>query len=313
MRTIALLGAGTIGRSWATRFLAHGYRVRVFDPRPGTEPEVRQFVHENTANVVGGGTHDALSFERSIAAAVEGCAFIQESGPEDAAVKTRVIAEAAAAAPPDTVIASSTTALTVSQFAGECDRVVVAHPFNPVHLMPLVEVGGGDGTAPWAVDAAVALYESLGMTPVRLQSELVGHIANRLQAAVFREACYLVAEGKASVEDVDTAMTAGPGLRWGLMGPFRTMHLGGGDRGGLRRYFDILGESQARRWADLAPPGFALTEGVRAALADGVERAAGGRGVPALAAERDRKLRRVLEALSDEEEGGDGARPPPPR
>jgi 3-hydroxyacyl-CoA dehydrogenase len=176
--------------------------------------------------------------------------------------------------------------LPVSEFQGgaaHSERVVLGHPFNPPHLMPLVEVGGGKQTADWAVDRAMAFYEAAGKSPVRLRAEIPGHLVNRLQAAVYREAVHLVAEGYASVADIDKAMSAGPGLRWAFMGPHMTYHLGGG-------------ASQERRWAALGNP--ELTDAVKQKIIAGVEEEAAGRTIDELAAARDETLLNLLKALA---------------
>ena len=196
------------------------------------------------------------------------------------------------------MISSSSTALPVSEFQGgaaHAERVVLGHPFNPPHLMPLVEVGGGEKTAEWAVDRAMAFYETTGKMPVRLRAEIPGHLANRLQAAVYREAVHLVAEGYATVADIDKAMAGGPGLRWAFMGPHMTYHLGGG-AGGIAHYFDILGASQERRWAALGDP--KLTDAVKQKIIDGVAEEAAGRTIDELAAARDETLLNLLKALA---------------
>ncbi|MDE0780653.1 MAG: 3-hydroxyacyl-CoA dehydrogenase family protein, partial [Alphaproteobacteria bacterium] len=173
-------------------------------------------------------------------------------------------------------------------------RIVLGHPFNPPHLMPVVEVGGGKLTETWAVDQAMEFYEAVGKTPIRLKVEIPGHLVNRLQAALYREAVYLVAEGYATVEDIDKAITGGPGLRWAFMGPHMTYHLGGGD-GGIARYLDILGPSQERRWEALGDP--SLTDAVKQKIIDGIDAEAKGRSVSELAEERDATLLKLLKVL----------------
>ena len=172
---------------------------------------------------------------------------------------------------------------------------MLGHPFNPPHLMPLVEVGGGRLSEAWAVDRAMDFYTAAGKAPVRLRAEIPGHLANRLQAAVYREAVYLVEQGYASVADIDRAMSGGPGLRWAFMGPHMTYHLGGGS-GGIAHYFDILGASQTRRWAALGSPRF--DDETKATIVAGVEEEAGGRSLDELAEARDATLLRMLKALA---------------
>ena len=166
---------------------------------------------------------------------------------------------------------------------------MIGHPFNPPHLIPLVEVVGGERTAPAAIEQAMAFYAAIGKRPIHIRREVPGHIANRLQAALWREAVHLVASGVASVADVDAAISEGPGLRWALMGPHLTFHLAGGT-GGMPHFLNQLGPPLESWWGDLGAP--RLTPEVREALIDGVADEAGGRGIDDLAAARDKFLRR---------------------
>lgn len=302
VETVAVIGAGTIGASWTSYFLAQGCDVRVWDPAAGFGERTTAFVARvwpllEQLGFAAEASPDRAVYCETLAEALSGATFVQESGPENAAVKTELIAEIDKYLPPEVVISSSSTALPTSEFQGGAahpERVVLGHPFNPPHLMPLVEVGGGKKTAVWAVDRAMAFYEGLGKSPVRLRAEIPGHLANRLQAAVYREAVHLVAEGYATVADIDKAMAGGPGLRWAFMGPHMTYHLGGG-AGGIAHYFDILGASQERRWAALGEP--ELTDEVKQKIIAGVAEEAAGRSIDELAAARDETLLNLLKAL----------------
>lgn len=300
--TVAIIGAGTIGASWTSYFLAQGCDVRVWDPAEGFAERTHDFVARvwpilEQLGFADGASRDRAVYCDNLSDALLGVTFVQESGPEDAAVKTALIAEIDAHLPAEIVISSSSTALPTSEFQGGAthpERVVLGHPFNPPHLMPLVEVGGGKQTATWAVDRAMAFYEGVGKSPVRLRAEIPGHLANRLQAAVYREAVHLVAEGYATVADIDKAMSGGPGLRWAFMGPHMTYHLGGG-AGGIANYFEILGASQERRWEALGAP--ELTDEVKQQIIAGVAEEAAGRSIDELAAARDETLLNLLKAL----------------
>jgi carnitine 3-dehydrogenase len=300
--TVGIIGAGTIGSSWAAYFLARGLHVRCWDPLDGFAQNVTEFVARSwpimkDLGLAEGASLDNLTCFDRIDDALEGVEFVQESGPEDPEIKARLMAEIDRDIPADVVIASSSTALPVSEFqhlAAHPGRIVLGHPFNPPHLMPVVEVGGGKLTDSAAVDRAMAFYDAIGKTPIRLRAEIPGHLVNRLQAALYREAVYLVAEGYATVEDIDKAVTGGPGLRWAFMGPHMTYHLGGGD-GGIRRYLDILGPSQERRWAALGDP--ELTDAVKQKIIDGVDVEAHGRSIGELTSERDATLLKLLKAL----------------
>lgn len=297
--TVGIVGAGTIGTSWAAYFLARGLKVRCWDPLDGYADKViagvsRMWPTLTALGLSEGATLDNLGCFDRITEALDGCGFVQESGPEDPNLKASLMAEIDRDVAPDVVISSSSTALMVSDFqhkAANPGRIVLGHPFNPPHLMPVVEVGGGKQTDTWAVDAAMAFYEATGKTPIRLRAEIPGHLVNRLQAALYREAVYLVAEGYATVEDIDKAVTGGPGLRWAFMGPHMTYHLGGGD-GGIRRYMEILGSSQERRWAALGEP--QLTDEVKQKIIDGVDAEVRGRSMGELTTERDATLLKLL-------------------
>lgn len=300
---VGIVGAGTIGSSWALYFLSRGLRVQCWDPLDGYAETVSAFVARGWPLMQELGLSDGASLDNlgcfdRIGDALEGVEFVQESAPEDAGLKASLMAELDRDLGPDVVISSSSTALPVSEFqhkAKNAGRIVLGHPFNPPHLMPVVEVGGGKQTETWAVDQAMAFYEGVGKTAIRMRAEIPGHLVNRLQAALYREAVYLVAEGYATVEDIDKAITGGPGLRWAFMGPHMTYHLGGGE-GGIARYLDILGPSQERRWEALGDP--QLTDEVKQKIIDGIDAEARGRSMGQLTEERDATLVKLLKVLN---------------
>jgi carnitine 3-dehydrogenase len=300
----AVIGAGTIGASWTALFLARGLEVTVADPAPGTERFVRDYVArawsalEQLGQVVPGAAPDAgLRFETAPAKAVEGAGFVQENGPERLDFKIDLYASLDAVLPPDAIIASSSSGLLMTRVQAKCrhpERCVIGHPFNPPHLIPLVEVVGGERSSAEAIERAMDFYRAIGKHPIHVRKEVPGHIANRLQAAVWREAIHLVNEGVASVADVDAAMAYGPGLRWAIFGPHLTFHLGGGT-GGMPHFLDhLLGPMQSW-WADLGAP--EMTAELQQKLINGVGDEAAGRSVEELAAERDRRLIALLRAL----------------
>lgn len=272
----AVIGAGVIGASWAALFLASGRDVAVFDPSPEAEAAVRAYVArawptlQELGLVRGEGR---LSFHPTAAAAVAGADFVQESVPERIALKHALYAEIEPALKPGAIVASSASGLTLSEMqAGWQDpgAFVLGHPFNPPHLIPLVEVMGNDLTAPGRVEAAERFYKAVGKVTIRVHREVPGHVANRLQAALWREAIHLVRSGVASVEDVDTAVWAGPGLRWAAMGPTMLFHLGAGE-GGLAAFCDRYTDSFNRWWDDLGD--LHLTPALAAELVSGVQQA----------------------------------------
>jgi carnitine 3-dehydrogenase len=258
---VAVLGAGTIGASWTAQFLARGLAVAVHDPAPDCATRVREFVENawptlERLGLAANADPSRVRFHDDPAAAVEGVALVQESGPENLEIKRVLFAAIEPGLAPDAVVASSTSGFMPSELQAERahpERYVVGHPFNPPHLIPLVEVVGGRATDPAVVDWAVAFYAGLGKRPIRIMREVPGHVANRMQVALYREAIHLVLENVASIEDVDAAIAYGPGLRWALMGPHMAHHLAGG-RGGLRHLLEHIGPGIERWWNDLGRP-----------------------------------------------------------
>ena len=257
---VAVLGAGTIGASWTALFLAAGLEVRIYDPAPGTEARVSAFVERarptlERLGLMRAAAPEAPSFHRDPAAAVEGAAWVQENGPENLAAKRALYAAMEPGLGADAVVASSTSGLMPSELqagrAGE-GRYIVAHPFNPPHLIPLVELVGGRATDPAALDRAQAFYEGVGKVTIRVKREVPGHVVNRMQAALWREAINLVLAGVADIQDVDRGIAYGPGLRWAIMGPHAAHHLAGG-KGGLRHLLEHIGPGLQRWMDDLGP------------------------------------------------------------
>jgi carnitine 3-dehydrogenase len=296
IRRVAAIGAGTIGASWAAVFLARGLEVAASDPAPGAETFLRGFVAAawpslgRLAPLPDAPPWDKLSFYAEPEAALAGAEFVQESAPEREDLKRALLARLDAALDPSVVIASSSSGLLMSRCQADCrhpERCVIGHPFNPPHLVPLVEVVGGEKTAPWAIERALSFYAAIEKAPIRIRREVRGHVANRLQAALWREAVHLVADGVASVADIDTAISAGPGLRWALMGPHLTFHLAGGV-GGIEHFLRQFAGPMTDWWRDLGNP--VLTPELSARLADGIAEEAAGRDITQLEARRDRFL-----------------------
>ena len=292
MTDVAVLGAGVIGASWTALFLAAGHRVAVHDPVRDAEASVRRCVAAawpalETLGMTDRGDPDAMTFCADPAEAVGGASFVQESVPERLDVKHALYARIEDAIAPDAVLASSASGLTLSEMQGgwrDPARFVLGHPFNPPHLIPLVEVMGNDRTDADAVTAAERFYADAGKVTIRVNREVPGHVANRLQAALWREAIHLVREGVASVEDVDRAIWAGPGLRWAAMGPTMLFHLGAGE-GGLPEFCERYADSFHRWWADLGDP--RLDAATAEALVQGVKEEAGGESQDTLIRRRD--------------------------
>jgi 3-hydroxyacyl-CoA dehydrogenase len=295
MRTVAVVGTGVIGASWAAHFLAHGLDVVATDPAPGAEERLRDDVTAilppDSAAI------DRLRFVADAGEAAAAADFVQENGPEREDVKHALFAVLDEAARPDVILASSSSGLLPSVIARGCprhpERVVIGHPFNPPHLIPLVEVVPGRDTAPEVVDRAVEFYTSVGKRPIRLSRELPGHVANRLQAALWQEAYSLVERGVATVADIDTAIAYGPGLRWAVLGPFLNQHLSGG-AGGLAHVLAHLGPPTEEWWRDLGR--VHLTPELAEKLVAGVDAELAGTDDRALTAARDAVLDRLLAA-----------------
>jgi carnitine 3-dehydrogenase len=247
---IGVVGTGVIGASWAAYFLAKGFDVAASDPADGAEKRLRTLVDGFSAalervGLAAGASIDRLRFDPDIMRAIEGCAFVQENGPERIDVKRHLLAKISGAITPDSLIATRSSGILISDIqdaAAHPERVVLGHPFNPPHLMPLVEVVGGRLTSEDTVKKTLAFYASIGKKPIHIRREVRGRVANRLQASLRREALYLVAQGIASVDDVDTVIAHGPGLRWALFGPSLNIHLSGG-AGGIAHALEHLGPS----------------------------------------------------------------------
>lgn len=298
---IAIVGTGLIGSGWALHFLRLGCDVVAFDPDRAAERRLRVAVDRGwplmqRLGLRPGADPGRLVFSPAAAQAAADAGIVLECAPERLATKQALFEAMDAAAGPETLLFSCSSSFPVSDIRVRTrypDRCLLGHPFNPPQLLPLVEVAGGPrGARP--VERAMAFWESVEKVPVHLRRELPGHLVNRLTAALFREAVHLVAEDVADVADIDRAVAFGPGLRLALAGPFLTYHLGGGV-GGIEHYFEHLGPSQEARWATLGKP--ALTADLVARVVAGVEAEARGRGVDALAAERDEGLVQLLALL----------------
>ncbi|MEJ8823029.1 3-hydroxyacyl-CoA dehydrogenase NAD-binding domain-containing protein [Variovorax humicola] len=298
---IAVVGTGVIGAGWATHFLAQGFEVIATDPAPGAEARLREWVDAywptvEALGLVDGASRSKLSFTADVAQAARDAVFIQESCPERLDVKHALIAAIESSASSDAIIASSSSGLSISDIqagARHPERIVLGHPFNPPHLIPLVEVGGGKLTSVENVTKAMAFYASTGKKAIRINKEVKGHIANRLQVALWQEAISLVQRGVASVEDIDTAISYGPGLRWALLGPFINLHASGGP-GGITHLLQHLGASQ-REWArDLGK--YPETDDYIHQIAQGVDAELEGRDFPGMLRQRDELLVQLIAA-----------------
>ncbi|PWC39482.1 3-hydroxyacyl-CoA dehydrogenase [Azospirillum sp. TSO35-2] len=300
-----MIGAGTIGASWAALFLSRGMSVAISDPNPAAEAVVRGLIAKSwpaleRLGLAPGADPEKWSFHTDPCDAARGARFVQENAPERDEVKRALYAMLEEVLDDGVIVASSTSGLIMSELQRGCrvpGRFAVGHPFNPPHLIPLVEVVGGRDTTAGTIEWLMAFYRAVGKRPIRLNREVPGHLANRLQAALWREAVHAVATGLASVEDVDTAIAEGPGLRWAIMGPNMIFNLAGGE-GGMSHFLDHIGPAMEDWWRDLGTP--ALTPQVRDQLAAGMRDALHGRSQADLAQERDQLLMALIETLQQE-------------
>ncbi|KWI66235.1 3-hydroxyacyl-CoA dehydrogenase NAD-binding domain-containing protein [Burkholderia ubonensis] len=293
---IAVVGAGVIGASWAAFYLSKGFDVVATDPAPDADTRLRDAL----AAFLGGeaaALTQRLTFDADLSRALDGVDFVQENGPERLDLKRALYRQMDDVLSAHVLIASSSSGLKMSDIQTACaqhpERCLIAHPFNPPHLIPLVELVGGAATAPDAIARAKAFYDALGKETIVLNKEMAGHVANRLAAALFREVYHLVGEGVVSVADADKALAWGPGLRWGLMGQCLTYHLGGG-AGGIAHFLEHLSGPMTSWWDDLGTPSF--DPDVDRKLIDELRAIQGARSMQELAAERDRLLVELIDA-----------------
>ncbi|MFI6765107.1 3-hydroxyacyl-CoA dehydrogenase NAD-binding domain-containing protein [Streptomyces sp. NPDC050355] len=301
--TAAVIGAGTIGLSWTALFAAHGMAVRVSDPRPDLAEAVDTALAQAAPQLARQGLDvrglaDRVRPADDVTEAVRHADVVQENGPEDADFKRELFAILVRAAPPHALLLSSSSAIPSSAFTGGLDdagRILIGHPFNPPHLVPLVEVVPGERTSEDAVNRAVAFYRSVGRVPVVERKEIPGFVGNRLQNALSREAIHLVEQGVVSPSELDTIMVNSLGLRWSTVGPFLGAHLGGGP-GGYRHMAEHIGPSMRRMWDSLGRPEQSPAQTER--LIAAVEDAYGSRPYGELTQERDERQLAVLAALN---------------
>ena len=319
VETLAIVGAGVIGAGWAARALGRGLDVVAWDVAPDWEAKLRDAVANawpalERLGLCPDASVDRLRCAESLEAACRVADFIQENAPENLAVKRALLTRVDAAADANVLIASSTSGLLPTDLQADCrrpERIVVGHPFNPVYLLPLVEVLGGQRTAPDNVERAMAFYADLGMHPLKVRNEIEGFLSDRLQEALWREALHLVNDDVATTEELDAAITYGPGLRWAFMGTCLAFHLAGGDAG-MRHFMQQFGPALKLPWTRLEAP--ELTDELIDKMTSGTDRQAAGRPVKELEQLRDDCLVSIIEALrrhgvgAGETFAGNGAR-----
>jgi len=302
VKKVCVVGAGVIGSGWASRCLAHGLDVIATDPGRGAEDIMRRHVANawpalEQIGLARDASIDRLSFEADLGTAVAQADFVQENSPEDERVKRSVIRSIEEATDRHTLIASSSSGLLPTRIQADCkqpQRVLIGHPFNPVYILPLVELVAGEQTAAWAIEHAARFYAGIGMKPLKVRKEIAGYISDRMQEAMFREGMHIIAEGAATTAEVDAAITDGPGMRLAWMGPMFSFHLGAG-RGGMRFHFDHYGMDQP--WTDLDAP--ELSDELIKNMVDGTLEQQGGQSYDEWLQARDRFLLK-LHALKKE-------------
>jgi carnitine 3-dehydrogenase len=306
IQKVAVVGTGLIGASWAAQYLAAGLDVIATDPAPNAEANLREGIDEawellTVTGLASSASRDRLTFTADLKEAVSKADFVQESVPERLMMKSKVFTEMDGAAPPDTILASSASGITMDMIQSGCkhpERCVIGHPFNPPHVIPLVEVVGGAKTSEAAIERAMAFYASIGKKPIRLRKALPGHVGNRLQAALYREVLYLIQQGVLSVEDADIAVCYGPGLRWGVVGPSLQWHLGGGPSG-IHHFVEHFMEGFTGLMKKLEMPD--VTPVLMKTVVDGVLKEASGHSVEQLAHAQNKV---VMELLAFRAEAG---------
>jgi 3-hydroxyacyl-CoA dehydrogenase len=296
---IAIVGTGVIGASWAALFLAHGLEVIATDPAPNAEESLREYIDNawpalEQLGLSSGASKERLSFTTKLSDALKGVDLVQENGPERPDFKIKLFADMDALTPETTILASSSSGIPIGVSQSQCkhpERCVIGHPFNPPHLIPLVEVVGSEKTSSATIERVMAFYASIGKRPIHVKKEVVGHVANRLQAALYREVVYLIAQDVLSVSDADAAVSWGPGLRWGVMGPNLLFHLAGGQNG-IHHFMEQFTGPMSTWWKDLGNPEF--TPEVKEKIVKGVLAEAGDRSIDELGGERDKVLLGLL-------------------
>jgi carnitine 3-dehydrogenase len=296
---VAIVGTGVIGASWAAYYLARGFDVIATDPGPQAEANLRKYVDDawpllTEVGLSPGASRDRLTFSPDMSHALADADWVQENAPERPDFKIKLFAEMDKVTPPNSIIASSSSGITMDVIQSGCkrpERCVIGHPFNPPHIVPLVEVVGGAKTSEATVERAMAFYADVGKKPVRLHKSLPGHVANRFQAALYKEVLYLVQQGVLSVADADIAVCYGPGIRWGVMGPSLQWHIGGG-KGGIQHFMEHLMDPLVAMMKALGTP--EITPQLKQTVVDAVLKEAGGRSVEQLAREENAVLVALL-------------------
>jgi carnitine 3-dehydrogenase len=295
IKHIGIVGTGVIGASWATYFLSKGFEVTATDTAPGAEARLRAAIINNDHTI----PLDKLHFEVDVEKAVKNVHFVQENGPEELSVKQELFKRLDVYTDPEVLLVSSSSGIKPTDFqlfAKHPERILLGHPFNPPHLIPLVEVCGGEATSEKSIQQTIAFYSAIGKKPIRQYKEMPGHVTNRLQAALWQEAFYLVQQGVASVADIDSAISDGPGLRWALLGPFMNICLGGGT-GGINHFLEHLGQPMQIWMNDLGK--IEINDELIKLLSEQTDALLTGRDISNIATARNEKLAKLLKLKAE--------------
>lgn len=299
---VAIIGTGVIGTGWAARLLANGYAVTAWDPSPAFEDRMKADIDRLWPILEKSGLSTTasparLTCSRTLGEACDGAMHVQESVPENMEIKRQVHREIDAATHPTAIVASSSSGLLPSEIQTACEhpeRMLIGHPFNPVYLLPLVEIVAGEQTDPAVTSRLKAFYHSIGMHPLVVRKEIEGYLSDRLQEALWREALHLVNDGVASTEELDDAIIYGPGLRWAIMGTCLTFHLAGG-QGGMKHMLEQFGPALKLPWTKLEAP--ELNETLISRMVEGTQHQAAGKSVDDLEQLRDNCLIEIMQVL----------------
>lgn len=307
-KVITIVGTGVIGAGWAARFLAKGYTVKAYDPNSVSREQLKINVRTAFKSLKKIGLNRNASLRNlkvysKLPSALKDTTFVQENAPENEKIKKNILKQIDNLVDKKVIIASSSSGLLPSKIQSACkfpERVLIGHPFNPVYLLPLVEIVAGKKTSHTSVKKLKKLYEHIGMRPLIVQKEIEGYISDRLQEALWREALHIINDGVASTDEVDDAIVYGPGLRWAFMGVCLTFHLAGGETG-MKHMLEQFGPALKLPWTKLKAP--ELTNKLKKAMVSGTKKQAGKFNIKELEKQRDLFLIEIMKTLNKNQKG----------
>ena len=303
-KIVSIIGTGVIGAGWAARFIASGHHVQAFDPSPRSLKKLKTDVKKALISLSKIGLHKNasiknLTYHNNLKDALKDTSFVQENAPEKEKLKTSLLQEIDQLLDKKILIASSSSGLLPTKIQSKCkfpNRVLIGHPFNPVYLLPLVEIVKGKKTSPQSALKLKKIYESIGMKPLMIRKEIEGYISDRLQEALWRESLHLIKDGIASTEEIDDAIVYGPGLRWAFMGVCLTFHLAGGEEG-MKHMLEQFGPALKLPWTKLKAP--ELNKKLKDRMISGTKKQAGKFSIDDLEKQRDFFLIEIMKTLNN--------------